>query len=65
MCGFGVFSLTTIALLGLYGYVVFAQLYAEFKATGGLSLTGIVKAVGWPLTIWSTINKLYLTKVRG
>ena len=54
-------NLCTLAAVGLYGYVVLAQLRAEYKATGGFSWMGFTKAAVWPLTIWNTIEKLYLS----
>ena len=55
---FGFFDLI---LLGLYVYIAIAAGRAEAKS-GANAAVIFTKAATWPLTIWHTINKLYLTK---
>jgi tetrahydromethanopterin S-methyltransferase subunit D len=57
---FGLISPLGLAVVGLYVYVGVAIGKAEVAAGAGF-LTVITKAAMWPLTIWNTINKLYLT----
>lgn len=51
----GLCGLTTV---GLYGYVAVHALYAELK-TGASIPKALGKAATWPLTLVSTIRKLY------
>lgn len=58
---FGLFSLSTIALVGLYVYVGVAAFKGEVDAGASWTLA-LSKAATWPVTIWSTIKKLYLVR---
>ena len=59
MCGFGLFSLSTLALIGLYAYVFVAIMRAEYKANRKVTGLSWLVAASWPLTIWNSIEKLY------
>ena len=50
-----------LVLAGLYIYVAIAIAKAEIDA-GANNVVMFSKAVSWPLTIWHTIKKLYLTR---
>lgn len=58
---FGLFSLSTIALLVLYVYVGIAAFRMEMDASASVA-TALMKAATWPATIWSSIRKLYFTE---
>jgi len=57
----GLFSPLGLAVIGLYLYVGVAIVKAELNASATIPVA-LVKAATWPLTIWSTIKKLYLTR---
>ena len=54
-------SLTFLASVAAYVYVGVAIVRMELKAKASIT-KAFVKAATWPVTIWDTINKLYLTK---
>jgi len=49
------------AAIVMYGYVVIAIIRAEYSVADSGPLGALTKAFLWPLTIWSTIQKLYDT----
>ena len=54
-------NLTAVAVIVMYGYVAVAAVRAELRSDAGI-MTALTKGVMWPVTIWHTIDKLYLTK---
>jgi hypothetical protein len=58
---FGLISPLGLAVLILYGYVGVAAFRGELKAGAAYTLAA-TKALSWPATIWSTIDKLYLAR---
>lgn len=50
-----------VAVVALYVYVGFAAGRAEAKAGSNL-VKAAFKAATWPVTIWNTIDQLYLTR---
>lgn len=60
---FGLFSPFGLMCLGFYIYVAIAAGRAE-QQTGSNGLVVFTKAITWPITIWGTIKRLYLTPPR-
>lgn len=56
----GLISPLGFAVVALYVYVGFAAGRAEARS-GASYLAAAAKAATWPVTIWHTIEKLYLT----
>lgn len=57
----GLFSLVGLAATGFYLYVAVAVVRMEMKAGATLTVA-LSKAVIWPVAIWSSIQKLYLSE---
>ena len=58
---FGLLSPLGLAVVVLYVYVGFAAGRAEAKA-GSNFVKAAFKAATWPVTIWHTIDQLYLKR---
>lgn len=56
-------SLGLFVALGMYLYVGVAIVRAERQTGTGWGIA-VTKAATWPVTIWHTIRKLYLTTPR-
>lgn len=55
---FGVFSVSTVVMVGGYAYVAVAAIKAARKGGSDWS-KAVVKGLTWPATIWTMINDKY------
>lgn len=55
---FGVFSLSTVVMVGFYAYVAVAAIKAARKG-GSTWKASVTKGLTWPVTIWTMINDRY------
>lgn len=55
---FGAFSLSTIALVGLYGFG-FVQMFQGARKSGKGYMAAATYAATWPVTLWKVMNDLW------
>jgi hypothetical protein len=55
---FGVFSLSTLALIGLYGLGFFQMFKGSMDAGKGFMASAMWAAV-WPVMLWKVMNDLW------
>jgi len=61
---FGVFSLSTVALIGLY-FLGFAQMFKGAENAGKGFVWSLTYAALWPVSLWRVMNDLWKASPPG